>query len=164
MERTQNLLISTKGAGKVNAAAIPMQEGYLMLGAIYDEQDVGEFGRVVSVDPADDSKVKLGAGTGRQAIGILAYSDAIAENSPAHAMQVLPQQQCAVINFGFVLIDKYKLDGNGKEPVRGDKVGYNTTTGEIEFVASTFDSGFEEMTGAKIVQVTDGVILFVDFN
>lgn len=162
MDSNLSLSIGFKGQAKPNCQAVPLQEGYLKLGGIVDptNQSSGlSFGVVVSA-PADNlSLIVAGAGSGNTIRGISVYDDAIAQNAPAHPGKYLAGMPCAFAVKGLVRFDKWTTTGtNAIEPTVGAKVEYADATGVIEFIAasSSADSDCTVLTGATVVEVTDG--------
>lgn len=160
MESTMNLTIGFKGSLKLNAQSVPLAEGYLKLGGIVGDSNGLEFGRVVSADSDEPSVVYVGNNSGNNVVrGISVFDDAIAQNAPAHANKYLADMPCAFINKGLVKIMSWV---DGKDPIIGHKVEFDEATGEIGFVASSADSGFAILEGAKVVDVTnDGAYIWL---
>lgn len=150
MDTNMSLSLGFKGQLKLNAQAVPLQEGYLKLGGIADGNLT--FGVVCSAPSADPTAIVAGKGDGNVIRGIVVFDDAIAQNAPAHPNEYLDQMPCAFINKGLVKIMKWE---SGKDPVIGYKVQYADTTGEIGFVASSADASHTLLAGATVVEVTD---------
>lgn len=140
MDLNLALDIGFKGQLKLNAQAVPMQEGYLKIGGIIDSTLTAPvpFGVVVSADPATPNVLKAGAAAGRIVRGIAVFDDAIAQNSPAHPNGYLPGLPAAALSYGMCWIGDWKKTATGAiDPVIGAKVIYSTTTGTIEFLAAS---------------------------
>ena len=145
-----SLSLGFKGQLKLNAQAVPLQEGYLKLGGIAAENLT--FGVVCSAPSADPTAIVKGKGDGNVIRGIVVFDDAIAQNAPAHPNTYLKDMPCAFINKGLVKIMKWET---GKDPVIGYKVQYADSTGEIGFVSSSADASHTLLAGATVVEVTD---------
>ena len=155
MESNLSLSIGFKGQLKLNAQAVPLQEGYLKLGGIVDATNQSSgltFGVVCSAPATATSSIVAGKGDGNIIRGIVVFDDAIAQNAPAHPDKYLAGMPCAFINKGLVKIQSWET---GKAPVIGYKVQYADSTGVIGFVASSADESHSLLDGAKVVEVTD---------
>lgn len=150
MDTNMSLSLGFKGQLKLNAQAVPLQEGYLKLGGIAAENLT--FGVVCSAPSADPTAIVKGKGDGNVIRGIVVFDDAIAQNAPAHPNTYLKDMPCAFINKGLVKIMKWET---GKDPVIGYKVQYADSTGEIGFVSSSADASHTLLAGATVVEVTD---------
>ena len=150
MDTNMSLSLGFKGQLKLNAQAVPLQEGYLKLGGIAAENLT--FGVVCSAPADDPTAIVKGKGDGNVIRGIVVFDDAIAQNAPAHPNTDLKDMPCAFVNKGLVKIMSWE---SGKDPVLGYKVQYADTTGVIGFVASSADGSHTLLEGAKVVDVTD---------
>ena len=155
MDSNLSLAIGFKGQLKLNAQAVPLQEGYLKLGGIVDatNQSSGlSFGVVVSAPADDPTAIIAGAGSGNVIRGISVFDDAIAQNAPAHPNKYLAGMPCAFIAKGLVKVQSWET---GKDPVIGYKVQFADATGAIGFVSSSADASHTLLAGASVVDVTD---------
>lgn len=167
MDSNLDLDIGFKGQLKLNAQAVPLQEGYLKLGGVTDPAGNNlPFGVVVSADPLTPDVFEAGAASGNVVRGVSVFDDAIAQNAPAHPGEYLAGLPCAAIAHGFFYLGEWaKTATSAIDPVIGCKVIYNTTTGAIEFVAQATSpsTGFAELTGAKVVDVDadNGALIYL---
>lgn len=155
MDSNLSLQLGFKGQLKLNAQAVPLQEGYLKLGGIVDatNQSSGlSFGVVVSAPADDPTAIVAGKGSGNVIRGISVFDDAIAQNAPAHPNKYLAGMPCAFVTKGLVKVQSWET---GKDPVIGYKVQFADTTGVIGFVASSADGSHTLLDGAKVVEVTE---------
>lgn len=154
MDKNLDLSLSFKGQLKLNAQAVPLQEGYLKLGGFVDASQTNglKFGVVCSADADTPAQIVAGKGSGNVIRGIVVFDDAIAQNAPAHPNTYLAGMPCAFINKGLVKIMAWE---SGKDPVIGYKVQYKDDDGTIGFVASSADASHTLLDGAKVVEVTD---------
>ena len=155
MDSNLSLSVGFKGQLKLNAQAIPLQEGYLKLGGIVDatNQSTGlSFGVVVSAPADDPTAIVAGAGSGNVIRGISVFDDAVAQNAPAHPGKYLAGMPCAFISKGLVQIESWET---GKDPVIGYKVQFADATGAIGFVSSSADASHTLLAGAVVVNVND---------
>ena len=155
MDSNLSLQVGFKGQLKLNAQAVPLQEGYLKLGGIVDatNQSAGlSFGVVVSAPATDPTAIVAGSGSGNTVRGISVFDDAIAQNAPAHPDKYLAGMPCAFIAKGLVKIQSWET---GKDPVIGYKVQFADATGAIGFVASSADASHTLLTGATVIEVTE---------
>ena len=152
MDSNLSLDIGFKGQLSLNAQAVPLQEGYLKLGGVTDpDGDDLNFGVVVSADPLTPDVFEAGAASGNVIRGVSVFDDAIAQNAPAHPDKYLAGLPCAAISHGFFYLGSWTKEATSAiDPVIGCKVIYNTTTGVIEFLASTgtAPSGYAELSNA----------------
>ena len=166
MDSNLSLDIGFKGQLKLNAQAVPMQEGYLKLGGVTDPDGSNiPFGVVVSADPLTPNMFELGAASGNVVRGVTVFDDAIAQNSPAHPGEYLAGFPCAAIAHGFFYLASWTKTGSDIDPVIGCQVVYNTTTGAIEFLAAgaSAGSGFAVLSNAKVVDVNadNGALVYL---
>ena len=155
MDSNLSLGIGFKGQAKLNAQAVPMQEGYLKLGGIVDKtnQSTGlSFGVVVSAPADDPAAIVAGKGSGNVIRGISVFDDAIAQNALGHPNKYLAGMPCSFIAKGLVEIQSWET---GKDPVIGYKVQFADATGVIGFVSSSADASHTLLAGATVVEVTD---------
>lgn len=155
MDSNLSLSIGFKGQLKLNAQAVPMQEGYLKLGGIVDAENQSTglpFGVVCSAPADDPAAIVAGAGSGNVVRGIVAFDDAIAQNAIAHPGLYLAGMPCAFIAKGLVKVQSWETN---KDPVIGYKVQFDDETGAVGFVATTADASHTLLDGAKVVEVTD---------
>lgn len=155
MDSNLSLSIGFKGQLKLNAQAVPMQEGYLKLGGIVDAENQSAglpFGVVCSAPADDPAAIVAGAGSGNVVRGIVAFDDAIAQNAIAHPGLYLAGMPCAFIAKGLVKVQSWETN---KDPVIGYKVQFDDETGAIGFVATTADEDHTLLAGASVVEVTD---------
>lgn len=169
MDSNLSLRIGFKGQLKLNAQAMPLQEGYLKLGGIVDDSaaDGLKFGVVCSSDPDSPEIFKAGHATGTDIVrGIVVFDDAVAQNAPAHPDRYLAGFPCAAVNHGFVWLEGWTKDGTGAaDPKIGCKVVFSTATGEIEFIGSgaSAGEGYEVLSGASVRSVTgQGALLYLE--
>ena len=154
MDSNLSLAVGFKGSQKLNAQAVPLQEGYLKLGGIVDStQTTGlKFGVVCSAPSDDPAAIVAGAGSGNVIRGIVVFDDAIAQNALAHPNTYLAGMPCAFIAKGLVKIMSWEAD---KDPVLGYKVQFKDDDGTIGFVSSSADASHTLLAGAQVVEVTD---------
>ena len=154
MDKNLSLSIGFKGQLKLNAQAVPMQEGYLKLGGIVDATQTNglSFGVVCSADASTPGQIVAGKGSGNVIRGIVVFDDAIAQNAIAHPGKYLTGMPCAFINKGLLKVQSWET---GKDPVIGYKVQYKDDDGTIGFVSSSADASHTLLDGAKVVEVTD---------
>ena len=150
MDTNMSLTLGFKGQLKLDAQAVPLQEGYLKLGGIA-AADLS-FGVVCSAPAATPTAIVAGKGDGNVIRGIVVFDDAIAQNAIAHPGKYLQNMPCAFINKGLVKIMNWE---SGKDPVIGYKVQYADTTGVIGFVSSSADASHTLLADAYVVEVTD---------
>lgn len=169
MDQNLNLSIGFKGQLKLNAQAVPLQEGYLKVGGFVDnsETDGLKFGLVCSADPDTADSFVKGCPSGNIVRGIVVFDDAIAQNAPAHPNSYLVGLPCAAINHGFLWLGNWTKSASGAaDPVIGCKVIYNTTTGAIEFIASSGSapSGWAVLDGASVrdVDADNGALIYLN--
>ena len=155
MDKNLNLSLGFKGQLKLNAQAVPLQEGYLKLGGIVDatNQSAGlPFGVVCSAPADDPAQIVAGKGSGNVIRGIVVFDDAIAQNAIAHPDKYLAGMPCAFIAKGIVKVQSWET---GKNPVLGYKVQYKDDDGTIGFVSSSADASHTLLAGATVIEVTD---------
>lgn len=154
MDSNLSLAVGFKGSQKLNAQAVPLQEGYLKLGGIVDSTQTSglTFGVVCSASADTPAQIVAGKGSGNVIRGIVVFDDAIAQNALAHPNKYLTGMPCAFIAKGLVKIMSWETD---KDPVLGYKVQYKDDDGIIGFVSSSADAGHTLLDGAKVVEVTD---------
>lgn len=169
MDSNLSLKIGFKGQLKLNAQVMPLQEGYLKLGGIVDNSATNglKFGVVCSSDPDSPEIFKPGHATSTDIVrGIVVFDDAVAQNAPAHPDSYLAGFPCAAVNHGFVWVESWTKAGTGAaDPKIGCKVVFNTTTGAVEFIASSASAGegYEILSGASVRSVTEqGALLYLD--
>ena len=159
MDSNLSLTIGFKGQLKLNAQAVPMQEGYLKLGGIVDatNQSSGlKFGVVCSAPASTPSQIVAGNGGSNVTRGIVVFDDAIAQNAPAHPDKYLAGLPCSFIAKGLVKIMSWATtETNQIEPVVGAKVEFKNSDGTIGFVSSSADSSHTLLAGASVIEVTD---------
>lgn len=169
MDSNLSLTLGIKGQLSLNAQAVPLQEGYLKLGGIVDTAETNglKFGLVVSADPDTPNSFTKGCASGNVVRGVCVFDDAIAQNAPAHPDRYLVGMPCAAINHGFMWLASWtKTATSAIDPTIGCKVIYNTTSGAIEFLASsgTAPTGWEELAGAAVrdVDADNGALIYLD--
>lgn len=169
MDTTMSLTIGMKGQLKLNAQAVPLQEGYLKIGGLVDvDASAGlKFGTVCSANPDTPDQFEPGVASGNVIRGIAVFDDAIAQNAPAHADRYLAGFPCAAINHGFLWIENWGKTATGAaDPVIGSKVIYNTTSGEIEFIAAngSAPADWAELGNAQVraVETNHGALIYID--
>lgn len=169
MDSNLSLTLGFKGQLSLNAQAVPLQEGYLKLGGIVDtsETDGLSFGLVVSADPDTPDSLTKGQASGNVVRGVCVFDDAIAQNSPAHPNKYLVGMPCAVLNHGFMWLASWtKTATSAIDPAIGCKVIFNTTSGIIEFLASSGSApdGWAELSGAAVrdVDADNGALIYLD--
>lgn len=164
MQSNLNLTIGLKGQLKLNAQAVPLQEGYLKVGGIAGAALT--FGVVVSAAAATPDTFVPGAASGNTVRGVCVFDDAIAQNAPAHPNSYLEGLPCAALNHGFMYLGSWTKTGSAIDPVIGCKVIFNNTTGVIEFVASTatVPEGWSELAGASVrdVDTDNGALIYLN--
>lgn len=151
MDKNLELTLGFKGQLKLNAQAVPMQEGYLKVGGIAAENLA--FGVVVSADPDTPDSFEAGIDSGNVIRGVCVFDDAIAQNSPAHPGSYLADMPCAALNHGFMWLTSWGTTATGAiDPVIGCKVIAKDADGSIEFIASTTDvpSNWTQLTNASV--------------
>lgn len=155
MDSNLSLQLGFKGQLKLNAQAVPLQEGYLKDGGIVDgvNQSAGlPFGVVCSAPADDPNAIVAGKGSGNVIRGIVAFSDEIAQTAVAAPGKYLAGMPCAFIVKGLVQIESWET---GKDPVIGYKVQFKDDDGTIGFVSSSADASHTLLAGATVVKVTD---------
>lgn len=169
MDKNMDLTIGFKGQVKINAQAVPLQEGYLKLGGVVSSTLTAglKFGLVCSAAPSDLSNIKAGKGSTDVVRGISVFDDAIAENAPAHPDRYLAGLPCAVLNHGFMYIGSWgKTSTGAADPTIGCKVIFKDATGEIEFVAAsaTPASGWSVLSNADVrdVDADNGALIYLN--
>lgn len=169
MDSNLSLKIGFKGQLKLNAQAMPLQEGYLKLGGIVDDSLTNglKFGVVCSSDPDSPEILKAGHAVSTDIVrGVVVFDDAVAQNAPAHPDRYLAGFPCAAVNHGFVWLEGWTKAGTGAiDPKIGCKVVCSTATGAIEFIASSAEAGegYEVLAGASVRSVTEqGALLYLD--
>ena len=159
MDSNLSLGIGFKGQLKLNAQAVPLQEGYLKLGGIVDatNQSAGlKFGVVCSAPSTDLTALVAGNGGSNITRGIVVFDDAITQNAPAHPDRYLAGMTAAFIARGLCKVQSWETgETNQIDPVPGAKVEFKNADGKIGFVASTADSSHTLLAGASVVEVTD---------
>lgn len=159
MDSNLSLSIGFKGQLKLNAQAVPMQEGYLKLGGIVDDknQSTGlKFGVVCSAPSDDPTAIVAGNGGSNVTRGIAVFDDAIAQNAPAHPDKYLAGMPCSFIAKGLVKVQSWeKTETNQIDPVIGAKVEFKDADGTVGFVASTADDDYTLLAGASVIEVTN---------
>ena len=166
MDSNLSLTPGFKGQLKLNAQAVPMNEGYLKLGGIVDatNQSSGlKFGVVVSAPSDDPASIVAGAGSGNVIRGISVFDDSVAQNAIGHPDSYLAGMPCAFITKGLVKVQSWpKTETNQIDPVIGAKVEFKDSDGTLGFVASTADSSHTLLSGAEVVEVTnDGAYIWL---
>lgn len=122
--------VSLKGNARVNAVPMFVDKLPLTLGGIAGE-DI-PFGRVVSVNPADNRRMfYLGKPEGYVVKGIAMMDPTIMRVDPVMQNYYFQTRPMTVTTFGILDILEYDLDKDA--PYEGAKVGFNATTGEIQF-------------------------------
>lgn len=154
MDSNLSLAVGFKGSQKLNAQAVPLQEGYLKLGGIVDSSQTNglKFGVVCSASADTPAQIVAGKGSGNKIRGIVVFDDAIAQNALAHPDKYLVNMPCAFIAKGLVKIMSWETD---KDPVLGYKVQFKDDDGTIGFVSSSADASHTLLAGAEVVEVTD---------
>lgn len=169
MDKNMDLTIGFKGQVKINAQAVPLQEGYLKLGGIVSKTLTAglKFGVVVSAAANDLSNFKAGKGASDIVRGIAVFDDAIAQNAPAHPDRYLAGMPCAAMNHGFMYLGNWgKTSAGAIDPTIGCKVIFKDATGEIEFIASTgsADTGWTELANVSVrdIDTDNGALLYIN--
>lgn len=178
MEKTLDLSIGFKGQLKLNAQAVPLQEGYLKLGGYVASTETNglAFGIVASAATTDLDAFKAGAPESSVVRGIVVFDDAIAQNAPAHSGKYLCGLPAAVLNHGFLWISAWTKTASHTsgettvvdaiDPAVGCKVIFNNTTGAIEFVAGNTDvpTGWTALSGASVrsIDADNGALVYLD--
>lgn len=163
-----DLSIGFKGQLKLNAEAVPLQEGYLKLGGFVDPNATKglEFGKVVSVDPDEPDTFIAGTASGQVVRGVAVFDDAIAQNAPGHPNSYLPGLPCAALNHGFMWLGSWEKDATGAiDPAIGCVVIFKDTTGDIEFIASgAAPTGYTILAGASVrdVDADKGALIYLN--
>ena len=169
MDKNMDLTIGFKGQAKINAQAVPLQEGYLKLGGVVSTALTAglKFGVVVSAPTNDLNNFKAGQ-TGTDVVrGIAVFDDAIAQNAPAHPDRYLAGMPCAALNHGFMYLGSWGKTSTGAiDPVIGCKVIFKNATGEIEFLAASGSaaSGWTVLDGASVrdVDADNGALIYLN--
>ena len=169
MDSNMSLSIGFKGQLDLNAQAVPLQEGYLKLGGFVDTTETNglSFGLVASVKPDTPDNYTKGCASGNVVRGIVVFDDAIAQNAPAHPNKYLVGLPCAVINHGFLWLASWGKTATGAiAPVIGCKVIYNTTSGAVEFLASSGSApdGWAVLDNASVrdVDADNGALIYLN--
>lgn len=164
-----NLTLGFKGQLKLNAQAVPLQEGYLKLGGIVDATETAglKFGLVASCDPNTPDSFTKGCASGNVVRGVVVFDDAIAQNAPAHPDKYLAGLPCAVLNHGFMWLASWtKTATDAIDPELGCKVIYNATSGIIEFLDASDNApeGWAVLDGASVrdVDADNGALVFLN--
>lgn len=155
MDSNLSLSVGFKGQLKLNAQAVPLQEGYLKLGGIVDatNQSTGlKFGVVCSAASTSPQLIVAGNSGANVTRGIVVFDDAVAQNAVAHPDKYLAGMPCAFANKGLVKVMSWET---GKDPVIGYKVQFKDADGTIGFVSSSADPSHTLLAGAYVVDVTD---------
>lgn len=163
MDSNLSLSVGFKGQLKLNAQAVPMQEGYLKLGGIVDaeNQKAGlPFGVVVSAPADEPTAIVAGSNSGSNVIrGISVFDDAIAQNALGHPNKYLAGMPCSFITKGLVKMQSWSTsETNQIEPVIGVKVEFKDADGTVGFVTSTADSSHTLLEGATVIEVTNDAV------
>lgn len=144
--------LSLKGDARVNAVPMFVDKLPLTLGGIAGESI--PFGRVVSINPASNRReFFLGCPDGYIVKGIAMMDPTIMRVDPAMQNYYFAGRPMTVTTFGILDILEYDLGKSA--PFEGAKVGYNKTTGEIQFgeVEVQLNAGVYETldpNGAKV--------------
>lgn len=168
MDSNLSLSVGFKGQLKLNAQAVPLQEGYLKVGGIVTSNATNglKFGVVCSADPDTPDTFEAGVASGNVIRGIVVFDDAIAQNAIAHPNCYLAGFPCSAINHGFAWLESWTKSGTGAiDPVIGCKVVYNDSTGAIEFVGSGSDagSGYTVLSNASVRSVNgNGALIYLN--
>lgn len=155
MDSNLSLRLGIKGQLKLDAQAVPLQEGYLKAGGVVDADNQSDglpFGVVCSAPADDPTTIVAGKGSGNIVRGIVAFSDDIAQNAIAAPGKYLAGMPCAFIVKGLVKMQSWET---GKDPVIGYKVQFKDDDGTIGFVSSSADASHTLLAGATVVDVTD---------
>lgn len=167
MDSNMTLSVGFKGQLKLNAQAVPMQEGYLKIGGTVDETNGLAFGVAASSDPDTLDLFEAGKTGSNVVRGIVVFDDAIAQNSPAHPNKYLNGMPCAVINHGFLWLASWTKTATGAaDPAIGSKVIFKDADGTIEFVGSSTDvpANWTQISNASVRHVDPnyGALIFLD--
>ena len=169
MDSNLNLTVGFKGQLDLNAQAVPLQEGYLKLGGYVSTTETNglKFGVVCSAAPSTPDTFTKGLTSGNVVRGVCVFDDAIAQNAPAHPDKYLVGLPCAVLNHGFMWLAAWDKEATDAiDPVIGCKVIYDTTTGAIEFLASTGSApdGYAELENADVrsVDAENGALIYLN--
>ena len=165
-----NLTIGFKGQLKLNAQAVPLQEGYLKIGGIVNNSQTNglSFGVVASVNPDDPDLFVAGTASGNVVRGIVVFDDAIAQNAPAHPGKYLAGMPASVLNHGFAWLQNWTKTATGaQDPALGCKVIFKDADGTIEFLPATagsVPSGYTELTNVSVRGVDDnhGALIYIN--
>lgn len=165
MDKNLNLNIGFKGQLKLNAQAVPMQEGYLKIGGIAAENLA--FGIAVSADPDTLDSIEAGIDSGNVLRGICVFDDAIAQNSPAHPGEYLEGMPCAFLNHGFMWMPAWTKTASGAaDPTIGCKVIAKNADGTIEFIGSATDvpANWTQITNASVraLDAEHGALIYLN--
>lgn len=170
MDSNLSLTVGFKGQLNPNAQAVPLQEGYLKLGGYVATTETNglKFGLVVSAATSAPDSFTKGCASGNIVRGVCVFDDAIAQNAPAHPDKYLVGMPCAAINHGFMWLASWtKTATNAIDPAIGCKVIYNTTSGIIEFLASSAQSapdGWDFLTDASVrsIDADNGALIYLN--
>lgn len=169
MDKNLSLTLGFKGQLKLNAQAVPLQEGYLKVGGIVDATETNglEFGVVVSASTSSPDLFTKGTGSGKVVRGVCVFDDAIAQNAPAHPNKYLVGLPCAAINHGFFYLGSWKKAATGAiDPVIGCKVIFKDADGTIEFLAASGSAptGYSELAGASVREIDpdNGALIYLN--
>lgn len=164
-----DLTIGFKGQLKLNAQAVPMQEGYLKLGGYVASTATNglKFGVVASCAASTPDSMKPGKASGDIVRGVAVFDDAIAQNAPAHPDKYLCGLPCAVLNHGFMWLGSWaKAAADAIDPAIGCKVIFKDADGTIEFLAAsgTAPTGYTELAGASVrdVDPDNGALIYLN--
>lgn len=170
MDSNLSLTVGFKGQLKLNAQAVPLQEGYLKLGGYVAGTETNglAFGLVISTAASTPDTFKKGCASGNIVRGICVFDDAIAQNAPAHPDKYLVGMPAAVLNHGFCWLASWrKTATNAIDPVIGCKAIYNTTSGEIQFLAATAQSApdgwaFLDIASVRSIDNDNGALIYLN--
>lgn len=165
MDKNLSLTLGFKGQLKLNAQAVPMQEGYLKVGGVAAENL--SFGVVVSADPDTPDLFEAGIDSGNVIRGVCVFDDAIAQNAPAHPGSYLKDMPCAALNHGFMWLQSWTKTATGAaDPAIGCKVITKNADGTIEFVGSSTDvpANWTQITNASVraIDAEHGALIYLD--
>ena len=154
--------VSFKGNAPVNGVPVFVDKLPLTIGGIAAENVV--FGRVVSINPADNRReFKMGTAAGRVIKGIAMLDPTIMRTDPAQQKYYFAGRPMTATTLGIIEIREYDLTQGA--PMEGSTVWCKNSTGEIAFNDGTdiSSSGYTKLN-AYVYETLDPNGAKVFFN
>lgn len=154
--------VSFKGNAKVNGVPVFVDKLPLTIGGIAAENV--KFGRVVSINPADNRReFKMGTTSGRIIKGIAMLDPTIMRADPAQQKYYFAGRPMTATTLGIIEIREYDLTQGA--PMEGSTVWCKNSTGEIAFNDGTdlSSSGYTKLN-AYVYETLDPNGAKVFFN